>query len=67
MPNWRRARSISTRSGMACLPWASLIRGSVGGDLPLDIRVRVKVDELRSNGVIARGVVLSLGQDPVCE
>jgi uncharacterized protein involved in outer membrane biogenesis len=41
--------------------------GQRGGDLPLDIRVRVKVDELRSNGVIGRGVVLSLGQDPVCE
>jgi hypothetical protein len=41
--------------------------GQFGGDLPLDIRVRFKVDELRSNGVIARGVVLSLGQDPVCE
>jgi len=41
--------------------------GQSGGDLPLDIRIRFKVDELSSNGVFARGVVLSLGQDPVCE
>jgi len=41
--------------------------GASGGDLPLDIRARIKVDELRSNGVIARGVVLNLGQEPVCE
>jgi len=41
--------------------------GEGGGDLPLDIRVRFSVDELRSSGVVARGVVFSLGQDPVCE
>jgi len=41
--------------------------GQIGDDLPLDIRARIKVDELRSSGVIARGVVLSLGLDPVCE
>ncbi|MCJ7814522.1 MAG: hypothetical protein MUP31_00585, partial [Xanthomonadales bacterium] len=41
--------------------------GASGGDLPLDIRARFNVDELRSNGVIARGVVLNLGQEPVCE
>jgi uncharacterized protein involved in outer membrane biogenesis len=41
--------------------------GGSGGDLPLDIRARFKVDELRSNGVIARGVVLNLGREPVCE
>jgi len=41
--------------------------GDGGGDVPLDIRVRFNVDELRTSGVVARGVVLSLGQDPVCE
>ncbi len=41
--------------------------GEGGGDVPLDIRIRFSVDELRSSGVVARGVVLSLGQDPVCE
>ncbi len=41
--------------------------GKDGGDLPLDIRVRFSVDELRSSGVVARGVVLNLGQDPACE
>ncbi|MFC1719731.1 hypothetical protein ACFL00_01145 [Pseudomonadota bacterium] len=41
--------------------------GQIGNDLPLEIRARIKVDELRSSGVIARGVVLSVGQDPVCE
>jgi len=34
-----------------------------GGDLPLDIRARFTVDELRSNGVVARGVVLNLGPE----
>jgi uncharacterized protein involved in outer membrane biogenesis len=41
--------------------------GEGGGDLPLEIRVRLKVDELHSSGVVARGVVLNLGPDPVCE
>jgi len=41
--------------------------GQRDGDPPLDFRVRLKVDELRSSGVIARGVVLNLGPDPVCE
>lgn len=35
------------------------------GDLPLDIRARFTVDELRSNGVVARGVVLNLGPELV--
>ena len=41
--------------------------GEGGGDIPLEIRARLSVDELSSSGVIARGVVLNLGQDPVCE
>lgn len=31
-----------------------------------DIRVRVRVDELSAGGAVAQGVVLSLGQEPVC-
>jgi len=41
--------------------------GQGNGDVPLEIRARLSVDELRSSGVIARGVVLNLGRDPVCE
>jgi hypothetical protein len=41
--------------------------GGGGTDLPLEIRARLSVDELSSSGVIARGVLLNLGQDPVCE
>jgi uncharacterized protein involved in outer membrane biogenesis len=33
---------------------------------PVDIRVRVSVGELLAAGAVARGVVLSLGQEPVC-
>lgn len=40
--------------------------GEGGGDLPFDIRARLSVEELSSSGVIARGVVLNLGQDPDC-
>jgi len=53
------------RDGLPAM--SQLDTGQVGGDLPLDIRARIKVDELRSSGAVARGVVLSLGQDPVCE
>jgi len=41
--------------------------GAMEGGLPLDIRARITVDELRSSGVIARGVELSLGQAPACD
>ncbi len=40
--------------------------GSGGGDSQLEIRARLSADELRTNGVVARGVVLNLGQDPSC-
>jgi hypothetical protein len=53
------------RSGLPAMGQSGA--GQSGGDLPLDIRIRFKVDELRSSGVFARGVVLSLGRDPVCE
>lgn len=33
---------------------------------PVDIRVRLSVDELLAAGAVARVVVLSLGQEPVC-
>lgn len=39
--------------------------GESGADLPLEIRARFEVDELRSGGIIARGVVFNLGQEPV--
>lgn len=33
---------------------------------PLDIRVRVRVDQLLAAGAVARGAVLSVGREPVC-
>lgn len=41
--------------------------GTGGGDAPMEIRARFSVDEFRSSGVVARGVVLNLGPDPVCD
>ena len=44
--------------------------GGGGGrlaDLPLEIRARLRVDELRTGGAIARGVELSLGSEPGCD
>jgi uncharacterized protein involved in outer membrane biogenesis len=41
--------------------------GEGGDGLPLEIRARFTADELRTNGAIARAVVLSLGDEPACE
>jgi len=41
--------------------------GSGDGELPLDLRVRLGVEELRSSGVVARGVKLSAGDSPDCQ
>lgn len=40
--------------------------GDGGEGEPADIRVHLSVDELHASGGVARGVVLSLGQEPVC-
>lgn len=48
------------------LPDADSWAGDGGEGAPVDIRVRLTVDELLAAGAVARGVVLSLGQEPVC-
>jgi len=37
-----------------------------GGGLPLEVNARFTIDEVTSSGVIARGVVFSLGGEPAC-
>jgi hypothetical protein len=49
------------------LPGANAAAGQGSGDLPLEIRGRFTVDELKTSGVLARGVVLSLGDEPACD
>jgi hypothetical protein len=49
------------------LPGANDAAGQGSGDLPLEIRGRFTVDELKTSGALARGVVLSLGDEPACD
>ena len=49
------------------LPATGASAGQGGGDLPLEIRGRLTVDELKTSGAVARGVVLSLGEEPACD
>jgi len=49
------------------LPATGAGAGQGGGDLPLEIRGRFTVDELKTSGAVARGVVLSLGEEPACD
>jgi len=49
------------------LPVTGSGSGEGGGGLPLEIRARFTADELRTNGAIARAVVLSLGDEPACD
>jgi hypothetical protein len=42
-------------------------QGSGDGELPLEVRARLRVEQLRSSGVIAQGVELSLGEIPDCD
>ena len=49
------------------LPDTDLGSGKDNGELPLEIRARFTTDELRSSGAVARGVVLSLGEEPACD
>jgi uncharacterized protein involved in outer membrane biogenesis len=49
------------------LPGTNAAAGQGSGDLPLDIRARFTVDELKTSGAVARGVVLSLGDEPACD
>lgn len=49
------------------LPATGASAGQGGGDLPLEIRGRFTVDELNTSGAVARGVVLSLGDEPACD
>jgi uncharacterized protein involved in outer membrane biogenesis len=49
------------------LPGTGASAGQGSGDLPLEIRARFAVDELKTSGVLARGVVLSLGGEPACD
>lgn len=48
------------------LPAIGASAGAGGGDLPLDIRARFTVDELKASGAVARGVVFNLGAEPAC-
>ena len=48
------------------LPAIGVSAGEGGGDLPLDIRARITVDELKTSGVVARGVIFNLGEEPAC-
>lgn len=48
------------------LPDADAWAGSGEDSTPFDVRVRLSVAELVAAGAVARGVVLSLGQEPVC-
>ena len=41
--------------------------GQGSGDSPLEFQGRFAVDELKTSGVLARGVVLSLGDEPACD
>lgn len=38
-----------------------------GGELPVDIRLRLAVEELRFEGAVARGVELGMGEAPACD
>ena len=49
------------------LPGVNHAAGQGSGDLPLEIRGRFTVDELKTSGALARGVVLSLGDEPACD
>jgi len=49
------------------LPGTGVSSGQGGGDLPLEIQGRFTVDELETSGVLARGVILSLGDEPACD
>ena len=49
------------------LPATGASASQGGGDLPLEIRGRFTVDELNTSGAVARGVVLSLGEEPACD
>ena len=49
------------------LPGTGVSAGQGSGDLPLEIQARFAVDELKTSGAIARGVVLSLGGEPACD
>lgn len=49
------------------LPATGASAGQGGGDLPLEIRGRFIVDELKTSGAVARGVILSLGDEPACD
>ena len=49
------------------LPGTGVSAGQGSGDLPLEIQGRFTVDELETSGVLARGVLLSLGDEPACD
>ena len=49
------------------LPGTGVSAGQGSGDLPLEIQGRFTVDELETSGVLARGVILSLGDEPACD
>ena len=49
------------------LPGTGVSAGQGSGDLPLEIRGRFTVEELKTSGVLARGMVLSLGDEPACD
>jgi len=71
--SWKGAQSLQLDLAAGNLDLDSLLEkvpetGEGGGDSPpRDIRVRLTADELTSSGVVARGVVVSLGEKPDCE
>jgi uncharacterized protein involved in outer membrane biogenesis len=49
------------------LPDIGADTGAGNGSPPLEIRGRFTVDELKTSGAVARGVVLRLGDEPACD
>jgi hypothetical protein len=59
-----QAVSIDADAVLETLP-VSGAEGGQGG-LPVDIRARLRVGEIRSGGVVAEGVELAVGEEPDC-
>ena len=62
-----RAGAFDLDAFRESLPDTGASAGQGSGDLPLEVRARFAVDEFKTSGAIARGVVLSLGGEPACD